>query len=124
MRTPRKVGDVNLQRRSLRLLASVAGVAMITWIAYSLIPVNATTVGFAYLLFVLVVASTWGFLEATACSVVATGLFNFFFFEPKLTFTIADPQNWVALFSFLATWCCLAFWGNRSRPWGLIINDE
>jgi two-component system, OmpR family, sensor histidine kinase KdpD len=28
---------------------------------------------------------------------------NFFFFPPVGTFTIADPQNWVALFSFLAT---------------------
>ena len=28
--------------------------------------------------------------------------FNFFFLPPVGTFTIADPQNWVALFAFLA----------------------
>jgi two-component system sensor histidine kinase KdpD len=76
---------------------------MITWVAYSIIPVNATTVGFAYLLLVLLIASTWGFSEAALASVASTAVFNFFFFDPKLTFTIADPQNWVALFSFLAT---------------------
>ena len=27
--------------------------------------------------------------------------FNFFFLPPVGTFTIADPQNWVALFAFL-----------------------
>ena len=27
---------------------------------------------------------------------------NFFFLPPVGTFTIADPQNWVALFAFLA----------------------
>jgi two-component system, OmpR family, sensor histidine kinase KdpD len=90
-------------RRGLRSLLSVAGVGMITWVAYSIIPVNATTVGFAYLLLVLLIASTWGFSEAALASVASTAVFNFFFFDPKLTFTIADPQNWVALFSFLAT---------------------
>src|SRR5262249_14129113 len=29
--------------------------------------------------------------------------FNFFFLEPVHTFTIADPQNWVALTAFLIT---------------------
>jgi two-component system sensor histidine kinase KdpD len=70
---------------------------------YDAIPVNATTAGFAYLLFVLIVASTWGFWEASASSIVAATVFNYFFFEPKLTFSIADPKNWVAVGSFLAT---------------------
>jgi two-component system, OmpR family, sensor histidine kinase KdpD len=35
-------------------------------------------------------------------AVVATVCFNFFFLPPYGTFTIADPQNWVALFAFLA----------------------
>lgn len=84
-------------------MVSFAGVAIVTFVAYRLIPVNATTVGFAYLLLVLVIASAWGFLEAALASVLATLLFNFFFLPPVGTFTIADPQNWVALFSFLAT---------------------
>ncbi len=65
--------------------------------------VNATTVGFAYVLFILIVASTWGFWEAAVSSFLATLLFNYFFFPPVGTFTIADPQNWIALFSFLTT---------------------
>jgi len=85
------------------LLSSLAGVAIVTFAAHSLIPINATTVGFAYLLLVLIIASTWGFLEALLASIAATLAFNFFFMAPIGTFTIADPQNWVALFSFLAT---------------------
>jgi len=92
-----------LGQRPLRLLVSFAGVAIVTFVANRLIPVNPTTVGFAYLLLVLVIASAWGFLEAALASVLATLLFNFFFFPPVGKFTIADPQNWVALFSFLAT---------------------
>ena len=68
-----------------------------------MIPVNATTVGFAYLLLVLAVAATWGFFESLVCAIAATVVFNFFFFPPVGTLTIADPQNWVALFSFLTT---------------------
>src|SRR5215813_1874767 len=92
-----------MKARVLRLLLSVAGVAIVTFIAVSVIPVNATTAGFAYLLYVLLIASMWGFLEASISSVAATLVFNFFFLPPIGTFTIADPQNCVALFSFLAT---------------------
>src|SRR5262245_4322979 len=62
----------------LRLLASIAGVAIITYLAVGVIPVNATTVGFAFLLYVLVVASTWGFAEAAISSIAATLTFNYF----------------------------------------------
>src|SRR6266446_8981728 len=95
--------DRRLGLRALRMLASIASVGIVTFVAWAAIPVNATTVGFAYLLLVLVVASTWGFFESLACSLFATLTFNFFFLEPVGTLTIADPQNWVALCSFLAT---------------------
>jgi two-component system sensor histidine kinase KdpD len=86
-----------------RLLISLASVATVTWVTQRLVTVNTTTVGFAYLLLVLVIASTWGFVEALMVSLLATLAFNFFFFPPVGTFTIADPQNWIALFSFLTT---------------------
>jgi len=90
-------------RLALRLLFSLAGVSVVTFTAFALIPHNPTTVGFAYLLLVLVIASTWGIAEATVASCAATLAFDRFFLPPIGKFTIADPQNWVALFSFLAT---------------------
>src|SRR5882762_9304952 len=92
-----------LLQHALRLLVSLTAVAGVSFVAYQVFPVNATTVGFAYLLLVLIIASTWGFFEAALSSIFATLAFNFFFFPPVGTFTIADPQNQVALFSFLAT---------------------
>ncbi len=77
--------------------------AAITLLAHRAIPVNATTVGYTYLLVVLVIASTWGFVEAAVASVAATLAFNYFFLPPVGTFTIADPQNWVALLTFLTS---------------------
>lgn len=90
-------------RRGLRLLVSLAGVAFLTLVGYRLLPLNATTQGFVYLLLVLIIASVWGFFEASLASIAAAVTFNFFFFEPIGTFTIADQRNWVALFSFLVT---------------------
>jgi two-component system, OmpR family, sensor histidine kinase KdpD len=93
----------SVTQHMLRVVASIAGVAIITYLAVGVIPVNATTVGFAFLLYVLVVASTWGFAEAAISSVAATLTFNYFFFPPVGTLIITDPQNWISLFAFLAT---------------------
>ncbi len=77
--------------------------AAITLLCSRAVGVNATTAGFAYLLGVLAIATAWGLIEAIVTSVVAMLCFNFFFLPPVGQFTIADPQNWVALLAFLAT---------------------
>jgi two-component system sensor histidine kinase KdpD len=92
-----------LKLRTVRILLSLACVAMLTYASLSAFQVNATTAGFGYLLLVLVIASVWGFIEACATSIAATLVFNYFFFPPVNTFNIADAHNWVALFSFLGT---------------------
>jgi two-component system sensor histidine kinase KdpD len=88
---------------TLRLLLGLSLVATITFVLSRLIDVNATTAGFFYLVAVLVIATVGGLLEAIVSSVVAMLCFNFFFLPPVGTLTVADPQNWVALFAFLAT---------------------
>jgi two-component system, OmpR family, sensor histidine kinase KdpD len=92
-----------MARRAVRLAVSIAGVAAVTWALYALLPVNAATAGFAYLLLVLAVATVWGFWEACLASIAATVAYNLFFLPPVGRLTIADPQNWIALLSFLTT---------------------
>ena len=58
-----------LRRCPVRVLVALSGVVLVTYVGYRLVPVNATTIGFAYLLLILIVASTWGFLEAALASV-------------------------------------------------------
>ena len=62
---------------------------------------NATTAALMLLLVVLLVAATTRLWIAVTTSVVAMLCFNFFFLPPVGTLTIADPQNWIALFAFL-----------------------
>lgn len=76
---------------------------------------NAITAGFAFLLAVLIVSASWGLRRAIFLSVLATLAYNFFFFPPYGTFTIADPQNWIALFTFLITAVIASQLSERAR---------
>src|SRR5215472_8199558 len=81
-----------------RVLAAVAFVSAVTFVFVRVLPLNATTAGFLYLVAILTIATVGGLVESTIASIVAMLCFNFFFLPPVGTFTIADPQNWVALF--------------------------
>lgn len=98
---------VTSQRRPalflVRICSALGVVAAITFVLHRVITVNATTAGFLFLVAVLLVATKAGLWEAVIASVAAMFAFNLFFLPPIGTLTIADPQNWVALFAFLAT---------------------
>src|SRR5258707_15326103 len=90
-------------RNVLRHAVCLVIVLAISAVYLKLIPVNATTAALTFLLAVLLVATMWGLAEAVTTSVAAVLAFNFFFLPPVGTFTIEDPQNWVALLAFLIT---------------------
>jgi two-component system sensor histidine kinase KdpD len=86
-----------------RAAAAIGAVAAVTFIYVRWLHVsNAATVSTTFLLVVLVVAATSRLWIAVVTSVASMLSFNFFFLPPVGTLTIADPQNWVALFAFLA----------------------
>lgn len=86
-----------------RPVISVLVVAAATYLGDRILPFNATTQGFFYLIVVLFIATRWGLTEAVVASIAAVACFNFFFLPPVGTFTIQDPQNWIALLAFLIT---------------------
>ncbi|HZR29390.1 MAG TPA: DUF4118 domain-containing protein, partial [Terriglobales bacterium] len=88
---------------AFQFLISAALVFLIVFIYTRVIRVNPTTVALTFLVAVLAVSAAWGLRYAVFVSIVATLAFNYFFLEPVGKFTIADPQNWVALFAFLLT---------------------
>ena len=77
--------------------------------------VNPATVAFTLLLFILLLAAKWGLRYAVVISIIATACYNFFFLPPIHTFTIADPQNWLALFAFLTTAIIASRLSERAR---------
>jgi two-component system sensor histidine kinase KdpD len=84
-------------------IASAASVTATTFTFYRLLHVNPTTVALTLLLGVLCISAVWGLAPAVFMAVASTLAFNYFFLPPVNTFTIADPQNWVALVAFLVT---------------------
>ena len=100
------------------LLAGIVG-------AYTHLPdVNPTTVALTLLLFVLLLASIWGFRYAVVASFVSALCFNYFFLPPIGTFTIADSQNWIALIAFLATALIGSNLSNRIRTEAAAANQR
>lgn len=89
--------------RGTSMALAVVALALVTvvcsvssGVANSIIP------ALLYLLVVLVAAAYSHLRVALAASIGSVLLLNYFFLPPRGTFTIAEPQNWVALFVLLA----------------------
>jgi two-component system sensor histidine kinase KdpD len=92
-----------LAGRTLGSALSILIVAGIALFYRQVIPANQTTVALSFLLAILAVSAVWGMAVSVFMSVVAMLTFNYLFLPPVGKFTIADPQNWVALGAFLFT---------------------
>lgn len=81
--------------------SSVGAIGAVTVALKALPNVSPTTAALALLLAVLAAATLARLRTAIAVSLLAMLALNFFFLPPFGTLTIADPQNWIALFAFL-----------------------
>jgi len=88
--------------RILHFAAAIAIIAAITFIYGKVGHVNETTVALTFILAILAVSTVWGMTVSAVMSAVAMLAFNYYFLPPVGRLTIADPRNWVALFTFLA----------------------
>src|ERR1035437_8927978 len=86
-----------------RWLVVANALAAIVALFHFVLHANHTTIALTLLLLVLVLAGNWGLRYAVVASIAGTVLLNYFFLPPVGTFTIADTQNWTALFAFLGT---------------------
>src|SRR5260221_7207722 len=92
-----------LAGRVMGVTVSLALVAGISFFYRHILHVNQTTVALSFLLAILAVSAVWGMAVSVAMSLVAVGAFNYFFFPPIGTLTIAHPQNLGPLFSLLVS---------------------
>jgi two-component system, OmpR family, sensor histidine kinase KdpD len=99
----------------LRFGGAIAVVVAIVMVYFRVLRVNPTTVGFTFLLAILLIAAAWGLRYAIFMAILSTLAYNYFFLPPVLRFTIADPQNWVALFAFLFTAIVASELSERAR---------
>lgn len=113
-----------IARFAVQIAAMIAIIGLLTFTMTRVVPVNATTAGFAYLVAILFGATRWSLVEATAASVVAVLCFNYYFLPPIGTFRIADPQNWVAFFALLITSITASRLSTRIRRQAIEAQDR
>ena len=101
--------------RFLRFAAAFVIIMGISAFYKHVLPVNPTTVALSFLLAILAVSTVWGIAVSVFMSVVAMLAFNYYFLPPVGTFTVADPQNWVALFAFLVVSVLASHLSTRAR---------
>jgi len=89
-------------RTALALVIALLLVGLLTFAAM-FAGANATTVGFAYIILILVISIVRGLTAGLVSSVAAAACFNYFFLPPLHTWSIDEPANWVALISFFVT---------------------
>src|SRR5271170_2876412 len=104
-----------LAGRAFGFAVSLAIVVAITVFFRHARDVNQTTIALTFLLAILAVSAVWGMAVSVFMSLAAVLAFNYFFLPPVGTFTIADPQNWVALFAFLAVAVISSHLSTRAR---------
>lgn len=83
------------------LTAGIAAIAVTSALLRVLPDISPATVSLVLLLVVLGTATVGRLAVAIVVSLAAMLTLNFFFLPPVGTLTIADPQNWIALFAFL-----------------------
>src|ERR1700688_5080242 len=105
----------NLPTILARYAAALAAVLAITYFYKDRHQFSLTTVAFTYLLAILGVSTLWGLAVSVFMSLAATLAYNYYFLPPVGTFTISDPQNWVALVTFLATSVLASDLSTRAR---------
>src|SRR5271170_2019850 len=113
-----------LLKSALRYAATAAIVVVIVFAYHVVISVNPTTVALTFLVGVLIVSANWGLQPAVFMALVATLAFNYYFLPPVGTLTIADPQNWVALFAFLVTAIIASQLAERARREAQSANER
>jgi two-component system, OmpR family, sensor histidine kinase KdpD len=84
-------------------VVGLAVVLLITAIFRHVPLANETTVGFTFLLAILIASTVGGLGTAIVMSVAATLAYDYYFIPPVGTLNITDSRDWVALTAFLIT---------------------
>jgi two-component system, OmpR family, sensor histidine kinase KdpD len=102
---------------------SLVGVLGCTWISFRL-GQNLSSVGFFYLVFVVLVAVYGGFWQATFISVISVACLDYFFNEPIFSFSVDRVSNWVELGAFEFTALVISQLSNRAQLRALEADAE
>jgi two-component system, OmpR family, sensor histidine kinase KdpD len=107
-----------------RAVAMTAAALLVVLVYRRILHVNQTTVALTFLVMVQVAAFQWGLIYSVCLSIGCTLLYNYFFLPPIGSFTIADPQNWIALLAFLASAIFISKLSENERRQAALSEDR
>ncbi|MCC7370956.1 MAG: DUF4118 domain-containing protein [Chloroflexi bacterium] len=94
----------------------VGGIALVAGlIAIAEVVVSAPPLSILFLLPVMFTAVTWGWWYALGSSVLAFVAYDYLFVEPRHTFSIHDPEEWIALIVFMIVSALISNLAARER---------
>ena len=98
----------------LSFVLLVVGIVGCTWISFRL-GQNLASVGFLYLVFVVLAAVYGGFWQATLISLISVACLDYFFSEPIFSFRVDRISDWVELGAFELTALVITQLSNRAQ---------
>ncbi|MFT4112001.1 DUF4118 domain-containing protein [Silvibacterium sp.] len=108
--------DRQSARRELISFLGITAAAVAVALVYRYIAeINQTTAALTFLVLVLLTASRFRIVHSIYLSILCALLYNFFFLPPVGTFTIHDPQNWIALAAFLSVGVLVSHLSDTAR---------
>ncbi len=99
---------------ALPCVLALIGIAACTWFSFQL-GQSLGSAGFLYLVFVVLAAVYGGFWQATLVSIVAVGCLDYFFDEPRFSFTVSSLSDLVELGAFELTALVISQLSNRAN---------
>jgi two-component system sensor histidine kinase KdpD len=102
-------------RSVLRYVFLTCAAGLLVFVFSKVPRVNQTTVALGFLVLVLITAYRWRWAYSVYVSLLCTLLYNFFFLPPVGKLTIAEPQNWIALATFLCASVLVSHLSDRER---------
>jgi two-component system sensor histidine kinase KdpD len=105
-------------------MGSAGMVAIALAVGLALRNFGITNVALVFLTAVLVSAITYGLWPSLFTCLVAMLAYNFFFMPPLYTFTIADPDNVVALFFFTVIALIASYLSSRVRAQAIVTRER
>jgi two-component system sensor histidine kinase KdpD len=100
----------------------MVGVALLLGLALRQIQIN--NVALVFLTAVLASSVVYGLWPSLAACLASALAYNFFFIPPYYTFTIADPENVVALFFFILVAAITSNLAARLRAQGVVAQER
>jgi two-component system sensor histidine kinase KdpD len=98
----------------VQVITGICAVVLLTALCYRL-QLGLAPAGFLYLLLVVIQSLTTGFFPAAVVSLVAVGCLDFYFTAPAFSFRIANPVDYLALVTYLATALVISRLSSRAQ---------